>query len=73
MEAHKPSVQKMGQYLELRENGGTIDELGFHNANAIVDQMMARLQLDEYKHTTTATQHATKLASVNKANSKMES
>ena len=23
--------------LELRETGGTIDELGFHNANAIVD------------------------------------
>ena len=32
-------------HLELIETGGTIDELGFHNANAIMDQMMARLQV----------------------------
>ena len=31
-----------GAHLELRETGGTIYELGFHNAKAIVDQMMAR-------------------------------
>ena len=24
-------------HLEIRETGGTIDELGFHNANVIVD------------------------------------
>ena len=34
-------------HLELRETGGTIDELGFHNANVIVDQMMARLKVDK--------------------------
>ena len=32
-------------HLELRETEGTIDEIGFHNANAIVDQVMARLQV----------------------------
>ena len=34
-------------HLELRETGGTIDKLGFHNANATVDQMMAHLQIDK--------------------------
>ena len=34
-------------HLELRETGGTIDELGFHNTNAIVRQMMAHLQIEE--------------------------
>ena len=34
-------------HLELIETGGTIDELDFHNANSIVGQMMARLQVDE--------------------------
>ena len=34
-------------HLELRETGRTIDKMDFHNANAIVDQMMARLQIDE--------------------------
>ena len=29
--------------LELRETGGTIDELLFHSANAIVNQMMVHL------------------------------
>ena len=42
-------------HLEIRETGGTIDELGFHNANAIVDQMMARLKIDKDKRTATAT------------------
>ena len=42
-------------HLELRETGGTIDELGFHNSNSIVDQMMARLQIDEDKRTATTT------------------
>ena len=51
--------------LELRETGGTIDELGFHNANAIVKQMMARLQVDKDERTSTATQHATTLTSTN--------
>ena len=85
MEAHKPSVKKWENFkhdfreahLELRETGGTIDDLGFHNANAIVYQMMARLQIDEYKRTATATatatQHATELASTNQANTTMES
>ena len=58
---------------ELIETGGTIDELGFHNANAIVDHMMARLKIDKYKRTSTATQHATELASANQANATMES
>ena len=58
-------------YLELIETGGTIDELGFHNANAIVDHMMARLQLDEDECTAKATQHATELAYANKANATM--
>ena len=60
-------------HLELRETGGTIDELGFHNANNIVYQMMARLQVDEDERTATATQHANKLASANQANAMMES
>ena len=60
-------------HLELRENGGTNDELGFHNANAIVDQMMARLQIDGDKCTDTATQHSTELASINQANATTES
>ena len=60
-------------HLELRETGFTIDELGFHSANAIVDQMMVRLQVDEDERTATATQHATKLASANQANATMES
>ena len=60
-------------HLELRETGGTIDELGFHNANTIVDQMMARLQVDKDEHTATATQHATTLASTNQAKVTMES
>ena len=59
--------------LELRETGGTIDELGFHNANAIVDQMMARLQVNEDELTATATQHATAIAPANQANATMES
>ena len=63
-------------YLELRETGVTIDELGFHNANAnantIVDQMMAQLQIDEDEHTATSTQYATELASTNQANATME-
>ena len=41
-------------YLELRETGGTIDELGLQNANAIVYQIMVRLQIDEYERTGTA-------------------
>ena len=60
-------------HLELRETGGTIDEIGFHSANAIVNQMMARLQVDKDEHTATATQHATTLASANQANATMES
>ena len=58
--------------LELRETGCTIDELGFHNANAIVDQMMVRLQVDKDERTDTSTQHATALASTNQSNSTME-
>ena len=60
-------------HLELRETGGIIYELGFYNANAIVDQMMARLQVYKDECTATATQHATKLASANQANATMES
>ena len=59
-------------HLELRETGGTIDELGFHNANAVVDQMMARLQVDEDEHTATATQHTTKRVSANQDSTTME-
>ena len=67
MEAHKPSVQRWEifkhdfreAHLELKETGGTIDELGFHNTNVIVDQMMARLQIDKDERTATATQQAT--------------
>ena len=54
-------------HLEIRETGGTIYELGFHNTNDIVYQMMARLQIDKYKPIATATQHATKLASANQS------
>ena len=60
-------------HLELRETGGTIDELGFHNDNAIAYQMMARLQVDEDERTATATQHATVLVSANQANTTVES
>ena len=60
-------------HLELRETGGTIDKLGFHNANAIVDQMTARLRIDEDERTATATQHATEIDSTNQANAVMES
>ena len=60
-------------HLELQETGGTIDDLGFHNANAIVNQMMARLQVDEDERMATATQHATALVSANQANATMES
>ena len=60
-------------HLALRETGGKIDELGFHNANAIVDQIMARLKIDKEERTSTATQHATKLDSTNQDNYKMES
>ena len=60
-------------HLEFRETGGTIDELGFHNANAIIGQMMARLQINEEKCTSTATEHTTELTSANQANSTMES
>ena len=42
-------------HLELLETGGSINELGFHNTNAIVDQMMTRLQVDKHKRTATAT------------------
>ena len=81
METHKPSVQNMDNFkhdfrkahLELRETGGEIDELGFHNANAIVDHMMERLQINEDERTSTATQHITELASANQGNSTMES
>ena len=58
--------------LELRETGGTIDELGFHNDNAMVDQMMARLPIDKDEQTATATQHSTKLSYVNHSNATME-
>ena len=34
-------------HLELRETGGTINELGLQNNNTIVDQIMAYLQLDK--------------------------
>ena len=60
-------------HLELRETGGIIDKLGFHNSNSIVEQMMARLKTDEDKHTVTAKQHASELASANQANTTMES
>ena len=59
--------------IELRETGTTIDKLGFHNANAIVDKMMVRLQIKEDKHTATTAQHVTDLASANQANATMES
>ena len=59
-------------HLELRETGGTIDELGFHRANVILDQMIARLKNDEEKRTSTATQHATDVTSTNQANGTME-
>ena len=49
-----------------------IDELVFHNANTIVDHIMARLQVDEDERTATATQHANKLASANKGNATMD-
>ena len=38
----------------------------------MVDQMMARLQVDEDERTATATQHATELASAHQANATME-
>ena len=60
-------------HLKLRETGERIDKLGFHNTNAIVDQMMARLQIDEDERIATATQHATELASASQANASMES
>ena len=60
-------------HLELRETSGTIDELGSHNANTIVYQMMARLQIDKDERAATAIQNATKLASANQANATMES
>ena len=47
--------------------------MGLHNANAIVDQMMVRLQINEHERTSTATQNATKLASDYQANVTMES
>ena len=50
-----------------------ISILVFHNANAIVNQMMAHLQVNEDKHVATGTQHATALASANQANAMMES
>ena len=49
-----------------------IKKVRLHNANVIVDQMMARLQIDEDKRTATVTQHATRLAYVNQANATME-
>ena len=60
-------------HLELRETRGTIDELGFYNANTIVDQMMARLQINEDDCTATATsiQKITELTSANQANATM--
>ena len=60
-------------HLELRETGGIIDELGFRNANVIMDQMIARLQIDEDKHIAAATQHASKLASSYQSNTTIES
>ena len=60
-------------HIEIRETGDTIDELRFHNANTIVDQMMACLQVDKDERNATVTQHATKLASANQANTTMES
>ena len=60
-------------HLEFQETGGTINQLGFHNANAIVYQMMARLRVEKDKLTVTATQHTTALASANQANATMES
>ena len=60
-------------HLELLETGGTIDEIRFHNANAVVDQKMARLQVDEDERVAKATQHATALASANQTNATMES
>ena len=44
---------------ELRETDRTIDKIVFHNANAIVDKMMVRLQIDEGECTATATQDVT--------------
>ena len=81
MEAHKPRVKTWDNFkhdfrkahLELRETGGTIDALGFQNANAIVYQIMVRLQINKYERPATAKQHATKLASANQANTTMES
>ena len=58
-------------HLDFRETGRTIDKLGFHNINAIVDQIMARLQIDEDERTSNASQHATKLASTNQTNATM--
>ena len=55
-------------HLEILETEVTIDELGFHNANAIVDQMMGRLQVDRDECAAMATQHATAIASANHAN-----
>ena len=52
-------------HLELRETRSTIDELGFHDTNAIVDQMMVRLQIDENKRTATATHHVNEITSSN--------
>ena len=60
-------------HLELRETGRTIDELGFHNSNAIVDQRMVHPQIDKDECAATDTHHATKFASVNQANATMES
>ena len=60
-------------HLELREKVRSIDKLGFHNANAIVDQIMARLQINKDERTSTATQHKTELASANQATVTMES
>ena len=59
-------------HLELQEKGGTINELGFHNANTIFNQMMARLQVDEDERVASATQHATTLSSSNQATATME-
>ena len=81
METHKPSIKKWDNFknnfreahLELRETGGTIDELGFHNTNAIVNQIMACLQVDKDERAATATQHATSLASTNQSNATMDS
>ena len=50
-------------HLEIRETGGTIDELGFYNANTIVDHMMPRLQVDKDKRAAIDTQHTTALVS----------